>query len=102
LSLHAPTVAHLQRPLAPPSHRIAATPAAPGPSADPSPPLPLVLLALVLLVPLTALALVAAPTWRLPDRTAAVIERRRETLMALGLVGLAGVAIGIGIALVGL
>ena len=62
----------------------------------------MVVLALVLLVPLSALALVAAPTRRLPERTAVAIEQRRETLMALGLVGLLGVAIGIGVALVGL
>ncbi|MFL5902908.1 MAG: hypothetical protein ACJ75Q_07060 [Gaiellaceae bacterium] len=64
--------------------------------------MPLTLLALVLLVPLSALALAAAPTQRLPDRTSALIEQRRETLMVLGLVGIVGIALGIGIALVGL
>jgi hypothetical protein len=102
LRLHAPTVAHLQRPLTPPSRALAAYPVALGPSAEPDRLVPLVLLALVLLVPLSALALVVAPTQRLPDRTAAMIEQRRETLMALGLVGIVGIAIGIGIALVGL
>lgn len=36
------------------------------------------------------------------ERTAALIEERRETLMALGLVGIVGVAVGIGIAVIGL
>jgi hypothetical protein len=99
---HAPTAPHLRQSLTPPSRRVAAYPVALGPSTEPNRLLPVVLLSLVLLVPLTALALVVAPTQRLPDRTAAVIEQRRETLMALGLVGILGIAIGIGIALVGL
>jgi len=102
LTLHAPHVARTQRPLTPPSRPLAAYPVSLGPSTEPSRTLPLALLGLVLLVPLIALVLVLTPTQRLPDRTAAVIEQRRETLMALGLVGLVGIAVGIAVALVGL
>ena len=59
-------------------------------------------LVLVLLVPAIALALGLAPTRRLPERAEALIEERRETLLALGLMGGVGAAIGIGIVLVGL
>jgi hypothetical protein len=62
--------------------------------------LPLLLLVAALLVPATALALVAIPTGRLPERAELLLEERRETLVALGLMGAFGAAIGIAIALV--
>jgi hypothetical protein len=95
-------VARLQQPLTPPSGRLAAYPVVLGPSTEPNRTLAFALLGLVLLLPLSALALVVTPTHRLSERTAAVIEQRRETLMALGLVGMVGIAMGIAIALVGL
>lgn len=96
-------VADVQRRLRPPQTRaLAAYLPVPAPSDEPSRALPLALLVLVLLVPAIALALGLAPTRRLPERAEALIEERRETLLALGLMGGVGAAIGIGIVLVGL
>jgi hypothetical protein len=94
---------HPRRPLKPPrTQAVAAYRLVPTPSDEPSRALPLALLVLVLLVPAIALALGLAPTRRLPERAEALIEERRETLLALGLMGGVGAAIGIGIVLVGL
>jgi outer membrane biosynthesis protein TonB len=102
-SRHPQAVAHLQRPLRPPpGPALAAYSQALAPSETPRRLLPLVLLVAALLVPATALALAATPGRMVPNRVGIFLEEQRETLIALGLMGVVAVLVGIGIAVVGL
>lgn len=102
LRLHAKTVAHLRRPYTPPPGRaLAAYSPALAPAKTPRGLLPLVLLVAALLVPATALLLAATPGRFVPARVGMFLEEQRETLIALGLMGVIAVLIGVGIAVMG-
>lgn len=102
LRLHAKTVAHLRRPHTPPSGRaLAAYSPALAPAQTPRGLLPLLLLVAALLVPATALLLAATPGRVVPARVGIFLEEQRETLIALGLMGVIAVLIGVGIAVMG-
>jgi hypothetical protein len=101
--VHTQTVAHLQRPLRPPPGRAAAAYSqAFAPAEAPSRLLPLLLIVAALLVPATALVLAATPSRLVPERAGLFLEEQRETLIALGLMGVIAVLVGVGIAVIGL
>jgi hypothetical protein len=101
--VHTQTVAHLQRPLRPPPGRAAAAYSqAFAPAEAPSRFLPLLLIVAALLVPATALVLAATPSRLVPERAGLFLEEQRETLIALGLMGVIAVLVGVGIAVIGL
>jgi hypothetical protein len=102
LRLHSQTVVHLERPLRPPPGRaLAAYSPALAPAKTPRGLLPLVLLVAALLVPATALLLALTPGRLVPARVGIFLEEQRETLIALGLMGVIAVLIGVGIAVMG-
>lgn len=102
LRLHAQAVAHLQRPLRPPPGRaLAAYSTALAPAESSRGLLPLLLLVAALLVPATALVLAATPGRIVPERVGIFLDEQRETLIALGLMGVIAVLVGIGIAVIG-
>lgn len=103
LRLHSQTAAHLQRPLRPPPGRtLAAYSQALAPAETPQRPAPLLLFGAALLLPATALLLAVTPGRMVPARVGMLLEEQRETLIALGLMGIIAVVVGIGIAVVGL
>ena len=102
LRLHAQTVVHLRRPpTLPPGRALAAYSPSLAPAKTPRGLLPLVLLVAALLVPVTALLLAATPGRVVPARMGTFLEEQRETLIALGLMGVVAVLIGVGIAVMG-
>ena len=52
-------------------------------------------------MPATALVLAATPGRIVPERVGIFLDEQRETLIALGLMGVIAVLVGIGIAVIG-